>query len=99
MTQVEQWNQKADVMRTRLFFSASALNGRIYVMGGMLAQVISTTHLFGPSTVDWRVRSDMPTARARITSTVIEGKIYFIGGRTDTDRLGRRESGFGIVPT
>ncbi len=84
-TQVEQWNRKADMMGPRLFFSASASNGLIYVMGGMLAQVIPSTHAFNPSTDEWSLRADMPTARAGMSSAVVDGKIYVIGGWTDTE--------------
>ena len=51
--QVEQWNQKADMMGPRLFFSASATDGLVYVMGGMLAQVLPSTHAYNPSTDEW----------------------------------------------
>ena len=47
--QEEQWSQKADMMGPRLFFSASAADGLVYVMGGMLAQVIPSMHVYNPS--------------------------------------------------
>ena len=48
LAQVEQWNQKADMMGPRLFFTASAADGQVYVMGGMLAQVLPSMHAYNP---------------------------------------------------
>ena len=83
--QMEQWNPKADMMGPRLFFSASAVDEHVYVMGGMLAQVLPSMHAYNPSADEWGVRADMPTARAGMSSAAVDGKIYVIGGWTDVE--------------
>ena len=81
----EQWNHKADMTAPRLFFSAAAADGQVYAVGGMLAQVLPSTHAYDPTADEWSERADMPTARAGMSSAVVDSKLYVIGGWTDTE--------------
>ncbi len=74
----------------REYAAATALNGKVYVMGGQRTDsgVVPgpATHLvevFDPATNTWSAATPMPTARMGLVAEVINGKIYAIGGRTD----------------
>ena len=73
----------------RVNFSASAVNGRIYLIGGapgggQWSQGLSTVEEYDPATDTWTPKADMPTDRFRLATSVVNGKIYAIGGSTNT---------------
>jgi N-acetylneuraminic acid mutarotase len=70
---------------TRAGLSASAVNGKIYAIGGGLSwggTCVSAVEEYDPATDTWTTKSDMPTARANLSTCVVNGKIYAIGGAT-----------------
>jgi len=66
--------------RTNL--STSAVNGRVYAIGGRLGNnsLFSTVEEYDPATDTWTPKAGMPTARTMLTTSVLNGKIYAIGG-------------------
>jgi RNA polymerase sigma factor (sigma-70 family) len=75
------WTKKADMPIERFELAASALNGKIYVVGGgSEGRSQSTVWEYDPITDTWREVADMPTRRASLSSAVVDGKIYAIGG-------------------
>ena len=90
------WSSKSDIPTPRHFFPASAMNGKIYVFGGIHlvgdGKVISSVEEYDPATDTWVQRSAMPNERYQHSSSVMGGKIYIIGG------LGGREINFSLVP-
>jgi hypothetical protein len=70
----------------RTYVSTSAVNGKIYAMGGKLShpgfQGLATVEEYNPATNTWTKKADMPTARASFSTSVVNGKIYAIGGLT-----------------
>ena len=60
--------------------AASALNGKIYVVGGGTPKFLTTVLEYDPMADTWREVADMPTRRASLSSAVVDGKLYAIGG-------------------
>jgi N-acetylneuraminic acid mutarotase len=66
--------------------TASAVNGKIYAIGGLSSMKFRSTCLeydlskpYGSSDA-WTYKSSMAAGRTRLTSAVVGGKIYAIGG-------------------
>ena len=77
------WTRKADMPTARLGLSTSAVDGKIYAIGGGLGQPgpsVSTVEEYDPVTNTWTKRADMPTRREGVSTSVVNGKIYAIGG-------------------
>jgi N-acetylneuraminic acid mutarotase len=62
--------------------SASAVNGKIYVIGGGKDETLSIVEEYNPATNTWTRKADMPTPRGCLSTSVVNGKIYAIGGAT-----------------
>ena len=79
------WKRKADMPTARGCLSASALNGKIYAIGGRIPGLMtcSTVEEYDPATNTWAKKADMPTPRYWLSSSVANGKIYAIGGVQD----------------
>jgi N-acetylneuraminic acid mutarotase len=77
------WTQKASMLHETVFSSASAVNGRIYVIGGNSSDS-GDSHAFveeyDPVTDTWIEKASMPTHRGALFTSVVDGKIYAIGG-------------------
>jgi RNA polymerase sigma factor (sigma-70 family) len=76
-----EWVRKADMPTATGGFSASVINGKIYVIGGMdNNNFFSTVEEYDLTTDKWTKKADMPTGRAVLSTSVVNGKIYAIGG-------------------
>lgn len=70
----------------RLYFSTSAVNGKIYAIGGSKNQLVenfrglSVVEEYDPVSDRWTEKADMPTPRQRLGTSAVDGKIYAIGG-------------------
>jgi len=78
------WTTKADIPTPRNWLATSAVNGKIYAIGGGLSNqnqdILSTVEAYNPITDNWTQKTDMPTARVGLGTSVVDGKIYAIGG-------------------
>jgi N-acetylneuraminic acid mutarotase len=75
------WTKKADMPTPRFGLSASAVDGKIYVIGGWgKAGKMSTVEEYDPTTDTWTTKTDMPTARKGMATCVVNGKIYAFSG-------------------
>lgn len=89
------WTRRADMPTPRWMPTSAAVNGKIYVIGGVSSEppnwqnesgeILSTVEEYDPATDTWTRKADMPTARGWIppSSPVVNGKIYVIGGGDD----------------
>jgi hypothetical protein len=68
------WETKAPIPISEGVKEATAVNGKIYVMGG------SINYEYDPATNNWTLKASMPTPRWRFGITVYENKIYTFGG-------------------
>ena len=78
------WTEKAPMPTTRSRFSVDAVNGKIYVIGGLADfDPVSTVEEYDPTTDTWAAKTPMPTARFNHHSGVVNGRIYILGGESD----------------
>ncbi|MHC4300739.1 MAG: Kelch repeat-containing protein [Planctomycetota bacterium] len=78
------WMRKADMPTARWMQSSCAINGKIYVIGGMTSGGVTTAvEEYDPMTDTWMVKAPMPTARCLFDTCVIDAKICAIGGWRD----------------
>jgi N-acetylneuraminic acid mutarotase len=84
------WTTKADMPTARSYLSASVVDGKIYVIGGLSDKTvsISTVEVYDPATNTWERKADMPTARLGLSTSVVLGRIYVIGGLPGADVIG-----------
>ncbi len=78
------WTQASDMPRTRLIHSASVVDGKMYIIGGVDfvgGEMPTVVDVYDPATDAWTTAADrLPTTRAGLTADVVDGKIYAIGG-------------------
>jgi hypothetical protein len=72
---------KTDMPTARSSASACAVNGFIYVIGGVRpgGAVTRVVEAYDPVTDTWTTKAPMPTARWALSTVVVEGKIYAMG--------------------
>ena len=81
------WDTTKTPMPTRrAHISASAVKGKIYVMGGTkqggaVYTGLNTVEVYDPATDTWETKISMPTSRFGLSTSVLDEKIYAIGGR------------------
>ena len=79
------WTRKADMPTARIGFSASAVDGKIYAIGGgtsLYTRAFSTVEEYDPAADSWTKKADMPGVRCMHSAAVVNGKIYIIAGAT-----------------
>jgi len=80
------WVEKSDMPTARYSLSCSALNGKIYAIGGakydanMNVVILSAVEEYDPIIDKWIKKADMPAPRQNLSTSVVNGKIYAIGG-------------------
>jgi N-acetylneuraminic acid mutarotase len=76
------WTRKADMPTRRLCHSVSAVDGKIYSMGGGTSNgdALATLEEYDPITDTWTRKASMTTARWGLSSSAVDGKIYAVGG-------------------
>jgi N-acetylneuraminic acid mutarotase len=81
------WETKAPMDTARCGLTVSAVNGKIYAIGGGDYQngpaditVYTAVEEYDPETDTWTLKSPMPVKKALHTAHVIDNKIYVFGG-------------------
>lgn len=77
------WKQKSGMSVIRYGFSAVAMNGKVFAIGGIAdtsGTPTSVVEEYDPVLDKWIVKSPMPTARYLMTACGFENKIYVFGG-------------------
>jgi N-acetylneuraminic acid mutarotase len=80
------WTTKTNMPVGRAFFSASAVDGKIYAIGGgrdLTTSGLSIVEEYDPETdswTSWTTKTNMPTARFLLSTSAVNDKIYAIGG-------------------
>jgi large repetitive protein len=82
--QTNSWTVLAPLPTARGGASAQAINGLIYVVGGMGANgaSLATLEVYNPATNTWSTSTPLLTRRDNPGSAVLMGKLYVFGGRT-----------------
>lgn len=78
------WETRTSMPTKRLGLSASAVDGKIYLIGGRMGEPtypeVSTTEVYDPSTDSWTIVEPILTPVSYHVSAVVDKKIYIIGG-------------------
>jgi len=90
LAQDSPWTTKKDIPSSRWFLSSSAVNGKIYAIGGVGTNRTKVEE-YNPATDHWVTKTPMLPGRAFMATATVNGKIYAIGG---TDRCCPRGSEF-----
>ncbi len=75
------WKFRADMRIGRSNLASSAVNGKIYAIGGSVQMLWTRKHVeeFDPATDTWEKKADMLEPRSNFSSNVVDGKIYVSG--------------------
>jgi RNA polymerase sigma factor (sigma-70 family) len=77
----DKWTQKADLPRKIHTLSTSAVNGKIYAIGGVDDLVVlPTVYEYDPAEDIWTQKADMPEPRWISSACTVNGRIYAFGG-------------------
>jgi N-acetylneuraminic acid mutarotase len=88
------WNTKASMPLNVTGVDANVVNGKIYVVGGLLPievwgvvpDISNATQIYDSETDTWIIAtSQVPTPVYRYASSVVEGKIYVAGGSSSSE--------------
>ena len=88
--ETDSWTTKAPMPTGRHWLAASAVNGKIYAIGGWVNRDdpgLSAVEEYDPVTDTWTKRTNMPTARLGLATGVVNGKIYVIGGASSVSQI------------
>lgn len=83
------WERRADLTMARSEMPAAVLNGRIYVLGGLVPDLggtgsTSTGEVYDPATGRWAAIADMPAPRHHMMAAALGGFVYAMGGFDET---------------
>ena len=74
------WSSKASKPTAADSFSATAVNSKIYAIGGYYGARTANEE-YDPLADTWATRTPMPTGRHAHAAASVNGKIYVVGGR------------------
>jgi len=78
-----EWQTQSEMPTPRQEIYADVANGVVYVAGGILNDIVTTSaafEAFNAKQNSWSKLSPLPVPRHHITPTVIAGKVYAMGG-------------------
>jgi N-acetylneuraminic acid mutarotase len=81
--ETDNWTTKADMIWPRKYFTACALNEKIYVFGGASGACespLSNIEEYDPATDTWMEGSPIPTKWVMAAAAPFNGKVYISGG-------------------
>lgn|GEM_PF-3198471 len=77
---------RASLPKGRFAHAAEAVNGKLYVMGGVtgaISNALDDIQVYDPLTDTWQSAGSMPIRRAAFGSCVIDDQIYLVGGELE----------------
>lgn len=76
------WITLAPMNEARQEVAVAALEGKVYVIGGIRSQgsTAETVEVYDPVTNAWQFVAPLPMALHHTTAAVVDGKVYVIGG-------------------
>ncbi len=87
------WVSKAPILTGRNHLGVIALDGKLWAVGGQIAQeeesiVLSAMEFYDPATNTWTAVADIPVPRAHLTAGIFvyQGRICFAGGDIGHDQ-------------
>jgi N-acetylneuraminic acid mutarotase len=95
------WVLKAPMPAIRNEVAATALGGKVYVLGGNIgggAADLARNEEYDPATDQWRVRWPLPRGANHMNAVAVNGKIYAIGGFADARHVNPVDGVFEFDP-
>jgi non-specific serine/threonine protein kinase len=88
------WQPIALMPEPRAAATAAAIDGRIYVAGGVGAGGVLASRMlvYDTGTDSWATAPGLPTAREHLGGAAFGGRLYAVGGRTGAGNLASLES-------
>ncbi|XP_068684090.1 kelch-like protein 3 [Montipora foliosa] len=79
------WEELAPMIKARHNAFGAAMNGKIYVAGGMqenghMYTVLSTCEVYNPSTNEWQILPSLNVPRHSASMVCFKGALYVVGG-------------------
>jgi N-acetylneuraminic acid mutarotase len=92
-TPTSSWTTLASMPTGRADFGIAAVNGKIYVLGGINKDgaPLSTVEVYNPANNDWTSKMSMLIPRSGFATAVYGGKIYVFGGNISSGFVGNAE--------
>ena len=88
-TRTRAWSEAAPLPAPRGGHAATALNGRIHVVGGgNSVSTIDDHSVYDPATNRWAERAKLPRSMGSPATVVLGGKLYSVGGRSGPNDFG-----------
>lgn len=79
-----EWTAAPSLAHARRAHGAAALNGTIYVCGGIGNKgALDSCELYIPGTDEWRSAGTLPEVRWNFGMAAVDGRLYVVGGSTD----------------
>ena len=79
----EEWQSRSEMPTARQEIYATSSDSRIYIPGGILNDIVTTTSAFEVFNVkenSWQTLASLPSPRHHITPVIVDDKLYAIGG-------------------
>ena len=78
---LDEWERLTPMSTARVFHSASVIEGKLYIVGGMNPRTcLSSIERYHPKSEEWETLRPMTTRRCLHTASVIGGQLYIAGG-------------------
>jgi non-specific serine/threonine protein kinase len=79
----DRWRRLAPLPRGRQAGGLVALDGRLYLVGGVVeGGLAADTQVYDPAADRWSVAPGLPTPREHLGAAATGGRVYVVGGRT-----------------
>ncbi|MGK2881530.1 MAG: Kelch repeat-containing protein [Mycobacterium sp.] len=80
----DKWRSLPDGPTARLMMASTVLDGKIWVIGGMIhGRTLQTVETFDPQTGTWTSQPPIPIPIHHATAAVFRGEVVVIGGTSD----------------
>ena len=80
------WSTKASMNVARVAAAAGAINGKLYVVGGVSTGGVTTSlEVYDPATNSWNSLANALTSWAEASAVVTGDKLYIVGGCINSD--------------
>jgi len=77
------WTRATDMPTKRDSFAISAVNKKLYAIGGGFHEHLSVVEEYTLAADTWVRLADMPTARGELSASAVDGRIYVVGGDSE----------------
>ncbi len=78
------WITKAPLQQARQEVAVAELDGRVYVIGGLVGfEIVGTVEVYDPAGDSWSFAAPLPVPLHHVAATSVGGMLYVMGGWSD----------------